>query len=228
MIESGAVKVAIVYYSQTGTVHRLAEAAREGAEMTGAEVRLRRVRELAPAAAIDGKPEWRAHLDATAHIPEPTPEDLVWADAILLGTPTRYGSIASQLQQFIDVTGPVWMRGLLNDKVYAGFTASFTAHGGQESTLLSLAHVFTHWGGILVPPGYTDPLQFQVGNPYGASFVGAGGTQPDADHLEAASYLARRVTVVAGQLKRGRRALTSTAPTSRRLVEEHAASRNGR
>ncbi len=145
-------------------------------------------------------------MERTAHIPEASLEDLVWADAVLFGTPTRYGSVASQLQQFIDTTGPTWQRGQLSDKVYAAFTAGGTAHGGQESTLLSLSHVFTHWGGIMVPPGYTDGIQFQVGNPYGASFVASSGPDPDGPHLEAARYLAQRVTDVAAQLQRGRAA----------------------
>lgn len=206
MSVSEAVKLAIIYYSQTGTVHSLADAARQGAEKAGAEVRLRRVPELAPDDVISEKMAWRQHLESTAHIPDATLEDLVWADAILLGTPTRYGSIASQLQQFIDTTGPVWQQGQLADKVYASFTSGGTLHGGQESTLLSLAHVFTHWGGILVPPGYTDSIQLQVGNPYGASFVAGRGTDPDDAHLEAARYLARRAADIAAQLKRGRQA----------------------
>ncbi|MDV3222066.1 NAD(P)H:quinone oxidoreductase [Intrasporangium sp.] len=199
------VNVAIVYYSQTGIVHALAEAAGEGAMKAGAEVRLRRVRELAPEAAIDSKPEWRQHLDAVADIPLATLDDLVWADAVLLGTPTRYGNIASQLQQFIDTTGPVWQQGQLSGKVYGAFTASLTVHGGQESTLLVLNHIFTHWGGVIVPPGYTDPIQFQVGNPYGASAASGEGA-PDGLHLEAARYQAQRITEVARHLKLGRAA----------------------
>jgi NAD(P)H dehydrogenase (quinone) len=205
MITDADINVAVIYYSQTGTVHALAEAATEGAVKSGAEVRLRRVKELAPDAAISSKPEWRKHLEEVADVPMATLDDLVWADAVLLGTPTRYGTTASQLQQFIDTTGPIWQQGNLSDKVYSAFTASLTAHGGQESTLLVLNHVFTHWGGIIVPPGYTDPIQFQVGNPYGASYVSAG-TVPDDVHLEAARYQAQRVIEVARLLKRGRAA----------------------
>jgi NAD(P)H dehydrogenase (quinone) len=205
MITDADINVAVIYYSQTGTVHALAEAATEGAVKSGAEVRLRRVKELAPDAAISSKPEWRKHLEEVADVPMATLDDLVWADAVLLGTPTRYGTTASQLQQFIDTTGPIWEQGHLSDKVYSAFTASLTAHGGQEGTLLVLNHVFTHWGGIIVPPGYTDPIQFHVGNPYGASYVSAG-TMPDDLHLEAARYQAQRVTEIARLLKRGRAA----------------------
>ncbi|MEU8803873.1 NAD(P)H-dependent oxidoreductase [Spirillospora sp. NPDC048819] len=139
--------VAIVYYSATGNVHALAVAAAEGAEKAGADVRLRKVAELAPAKAIAANPAWAAHTERTAHVPEATVDDLLWADAVLLGTPTRYGAMASQLKQFIDITGPVWRKGLLADKVYGAFGSAGTAHGGHESTLLSLHNIFYHWGG---------------------------------------------------------------------------------
>lgn len=114
--------------------------------------------------------------------------------------------MASQLKQFIDTTGPLWQQGKLADKVYGSFTATATMHGGQESTLLSMAQVFYHWGGILVPPGYTDPIQFQTGNPYGTSFVAGQGELPGETALEAARYQARRATDIAAQIKAGRRA----------------------
>jgi NAD(P)H dehydrogenase (quinone) len=202
----GPVKVSVIYYSQTGTTHALAEAVREGAEKAGAVVRLRRVRELAPREAIDSKPEWREHLEHVAGIPEAAVEDLVWADAVLLGTPTRFGLPASQLQQFIDLTGAVWQQGHLANKVYGAFVSGGTAHGGQESTLLAFSHLFTHWGGVLAPPGYTDPIQFQIGNPYGASYVSAGGTIPDSAHLAAARYQGQRIAEIAAPLRALRRA----------------------
>lgn len=147
------VNVAVIYYSATGTVHALAQAAAESAEKDGAEVRLRRVRELAPDSAIDANPAWREHLLEAAEVPEASSDDLAWADVMIFGTPTRFGNPASQLAAFVDTTGPLWQQGQLADKVYTAFTASQTAHGGQESTLLALSHVFHHWGGIIVPPG---------------------------------------------------------------------------
>jgi NAD(P)H dehydrogenase (quinone) len=207
------VKVAVIYYSATGTVHALAQAAVEGAEKAGAEARLRRVAELAPVQAVASNPDWQAHQQRTADVPEATLEDLDWADVVLFGTPTRYGTMASQLKQFIDTTGPLWQQGKLADKIYGGFTATATAHGGQESTLLSLAHVFYHWGGILVPPGYTDAIQFQVGNPYGSSFVADRGQLPEEAHLEAARFQARRAVTIAGQVLAGRHGeLSGDAP----------------
>ena len=199
------VKVAIIYYSATGTVHALAEAAAEGAEKAGAEVRLRRVRELAPARAIEVNPAWGRHLRETADVPQAAHDDLTWADVVLFGTPTRFGTPASQLKAFIDTTGPLWEQGKLADKVYTALTASATRHGGQEATLLALSNVFYHWGGIIVPPGYTDPIQFQSGNPYGTSHV-AGEGAPDDVAREAARHQARRAVDVAAALKSGRAA----------------------
>ncbi|MCC5579004.1 NAD(P)H:quinone oxidoreductase [Microtetraspora sp. AC03309] len=199
------VNVAIIYYSATGTVHALAQAAAEGAEKAGAHVRLRKVPELAPPEAISARPAWAQHLQDTSDVVEADLDDLAWADAVLFGTPTRFGNPASQLRAFIDTTGGLWYQGTLADKVYSAFTASNTAHGGQESTLLALGNTFYHWGGIIVPPGYTDPVQFQSGNPYGTSHV-AGDGPPSEVALQAARHQARRVVDTAASLKAGRAA----------------------
>lgn len=90
-----------------------------------------------------------------------TAEDILWADAVVFGSPTRFGNVASQLKQFIDTLGGQWVHGLLADKVYSGFTATSTAHGGQESTLLALYNTVHHFGGLVVAPGYTDPSKFR-------------------------------------------------------------------
>lgn len=197
------VNVAIIYYSATGTVHALAQAAADGAEKAGAHVRLRKVAELAPPEAISAKPAWAQHLQDTADVAEASLDDLAWADAVLFGTPTRFGNPASQLRAFIDTTGGLWFHGKLADKVYSAFTASNTTHGGQESTLLTLGNTFYHWGGIIVPPGYTDPVQFQSGNPYGTSHV-AGDGPPSEVALQAARHQARRVVGTAASFKAGR------------------------
>lgn len=199
------VNVAIIYYSATGTVHALALAAAEGAEKAGAHVRLRKVAELAPPEAISANPAWARHIRDTADIAEVDLDDLAWADAVLFGTPSRFGNPASQLRAFIDTTGPLWFQGKLADKVYSAFTASSTAHGGQESTLLALGNTFYHWGGIIVPPGYTDPVQFKSGNPYGTSHVSGEGA-PGEVSLQAARHQARRVARTAALLKAGRAA----------------------
>ena len=196
-------RLAIIYYSSTGTVHRMAERLAQAGEKAGAEVRRRHVAELAPAEAIASNAGWAAHRQEIKNDPEATADDLVWADAVLFGSPTRYGNIASQLKQFIDTLGPQWGQGLLQDKVYSGFTASMTAHGGQESTLLALYNTIHHFGGIVVAPGYTDPLKFADGNPYGVSHV-TGGTNdaPLGDAQYAAlDHLAQRIVTIAGKLK---------------------------
>ena len=198
---SRTTRVAVVYYSSTGTTHELAQEIATGAEKAGAEVRLRRVGELAPSEAVAARPAWAKHLAATDHIPIVVPDDLVWADAVVMGSPTRFGNIASQLKQFLDTLGPQWAQGLLADKVYSGFTTTDTDHGGQESTLLALYTTFHHFGGIVVAPGYTDPVKFADGNPYGSSHVSRRGQDPVGDTaLAAARYQGERVTRVAAAL----------------------------
>ncbi len=199
------VNLAIIYYSSTGTIHGMAERLAEAGAKAGAEVRLRQVPELAPDEAIASNAAWSQHFDRTKDEPKASGDDIVWADAVLFGTPTRYGNVASQLKQFIDTLGPQWQQGLLADKVYSGFTASMTQHGGQESTLLALYNVIYHWGGILVPPGYTDVLKFADGNPYGVSHVtGPTNDAPLSDATEAAlDHLVARVVDFAGRLKAG-------------------------
>lgn len=199
------VNVAIIYYSSTGTLHAMARAAADGAEKAGANVRLRKVAELAPPEAIDANPAWGQHIRDTADVAQASPDDVAWADAVLFGTPTRFGTPSGQLKVFIDSTGVLWRAGQLADKVYSAFTASGTPHGGQESTILALGNVFYHWGGIIVPPGYTDPIQQQAGNPYGTSHVVGEGPPGDVT-LEAARYQARRVVDVTAALKAGRAA----------------------
>jgi NAD(P)H dehydrogenase (quinone) len=197
------VKLAIVYYSATGTVDAMAHHAAEGAEKAGAEVRLRRVARQATAGERGATEAQAAHAEAAPQVPDAEPDDIVWANAVLFGSPTRYGNIAGQLKTFIDSLGPQWGQGLLADKVYAGFTASQTMHGGQESTLLALYNTIHHFGGIVVAPGYTDPTKFVDGNPYGASHVTGGNSDgpllPDAD-IAALHHLATRVVTVAGRL----------------------------
>lgn len=197
-----AVKVAIIYYSATGNVQQMAEHLEKAALDAGAEVRRRHVREIAPREAVDANPAWREHVEELSDEPAATPEDVAWADVVLLGSPTRYGNVTSQFQQFIDTLGPLWSKGGLADKVYAGFTSSQTAHGGQESTILSMYRQVMHFGGILVPPGYTDPLKFADGNPYGVSHVS--GPQSDApltaSVVDALGHLARRAVATADRL----------------------------
>ncbi|MFI6640287.1 NAD(P)H:quinone oxidoreductase [Streptomyces sp. NPDC050504] len=193
-------KIAVVYYSSTGTVHQLAQAIAEGAEKAGAEVRLRRVPELAPDAAIDANPAWREHVDATQDVETATLDDLTWADAYALGSPTRFGNISSQLKQFIDTTGGLWQQGVMIDKPATAFTSAHNAHGGNESTLLALYNTFHHWGSVIVSPGFTDPVVYGAGgNPYGTSHA-AGSGAPDENVLAAARYQGERLAKITARL----------------------------
>ena len=197
-------RVAVIYYSATGNVASLAHALADGAREVGAEVRVRSVAETAPSTAIDANPRWRAFVDAHAD-DEATLDDLAWAHAIALGSPTRFGAAAAQMKSFLDTTGGLWAQGILADKVCTAFTSSSTAHGGLESTILAINNHFYHWGSLIMPLGYRDPHVMKVsGNPYGASFVSRGGAGPDPDTLMAARVQGRQLATVASQLDAGR------------------------
>ena len=195
-------KVAVIYYSATGNVHQLAQAVAQGAEDAGAEVRVRRVAELAPDEAIDSRPEWRAHVDATADIPVATNDDLRWADGLALGSPTRFGNVTAQLKQFLDGAGRLWFAGELAGKVATGFTSAGTRHGGNEATILAMYQTLYHWGAIVVAPGYTQPDVPAGGqSPYGTAHSSAGGP-PGDDVLAAAQHQGRRLATYTALLTR--------------------------
>lgn len=210
-----SIRVAVIYYSATGNVYQLAQALAEGAKEAGAEVRLRRVHELAPDEAIATNPAWKEHHEATRlSIPEAQLDDLAWADAYAFGTPSRFGTPAAQLKEFIDQTGGLWAKGGLANKAVTTFTSAINAHGGQEATLLSLNNVFYHWGSILVPPGFTDPIIFGAGgNPYGTSLTTPNAQPENLDAvLLAARYQGQRLARIAEallQLRERTQAVTS-------------------
>lgn len=186
-----ATKVSIIYYSQTGTVEAMARRLAVTAESLGAKVRLRAVGRDGECAGASGD-----------HPGRPTADDVVWADVVLFGTPTRFGNVAGRLKVFIDSLGGPWSRGELADKVYAGFTSTQTRHGGQESTLLNLYTTFHHFGGIIVSPGYTDGSKFVDGNPYGVSHVtGARNDAPLDDVSDTAlDHLVTRAVTISRRL----------------------------
>jgi len=193
-----AVKLAIVYYSATGTVRSMAERLAATGTSAGAEVRLRQVTRR-PSGGEEQATQAQQAEAGQGH-EGVTSDDIVWADAVLFGSPTRYGNVAGQLKVFIDSLGSEWGQGLLADKVYAGFTSTSTQHGGQETTLLALYNTIYHFGGILVPPGYTDPSKFVDGNPYGVSHV-AVESEPIGDVTTTAlDHLVQRVVRIAGKL----------------------------
>jgi NAD(P)H dehydrogenase (quinone) len=195
-------KVLIAFYSRSGVTEALATAIAEGARAAGAEVRIRRAREVVPQAVIDSVPGWAEQAAAlNARYEAPTPEDAEWADAIVLGTPTRFGAVAAELKSYIDGLGGLWAQGKLNGKAGSVFGSSSTPHGGNETTLLSLYTPLAHLGLIIVPTGYADASLFKAGTPYGASSVSFNqGTPPTADDLEVARFQGRRVTTVAAAL----------------------------
>ncbi|MBO9532197.1 MAG: NAD(P)H:quinone oxidoreductase [Solirubrobacteraceae bacterium] len=161
-------KIAVIYYSATGTVHKIAEQIAKGAEDAGAEVRFRRVPELAPAEAIASNEGWQQHVtEVNPHVQEATIDDLDWADGFAIGSPTRFGLPTSQLKQFLDTTGGLWAEGKLVGKLATAFTSASTAHGGLESTVLAISNTFYHWGALILPPGYSTPELYAAGTPYG-------------------------------------------------------------
>jgi NAD(P)H dehydrogenase (quinone) len=188
-------RIAVIYYSATGHVHRLAHAVGEGAEAEGAEVRIRHVEELASELLISQNQHWGRHRSEVEDEPVATLDDLEWADGVALGTPTRFGNVAAQLKQFMDQAGGLWQEGKLADKVGTAFTASMTAHGGQESTILALNNTLYHWGMLILPLGYTVSEVFNAGgNPYGASYTsGHDVTGPGEEALAVARYQGQRL-----------------------------------
>jgi NAD(P)H dehydrogenase (quinone) len=195
-------KLAIIYYSATGHGTAMARHVAAAAETAGAEVRVRHVAETRDPSTFASNPAWSDNYEATKDLPAATGDDIVWADAVIFGSPTRFGSPTSQFRTFIDSLGGLWAQGKLADKVYAGFTSSQTAHGGQETTLLALYITLMHFGGIIVPPGYTDPVKFSDGNPYGVSHITGPENKAELSDatIAALEHLARRVVTVSGKL----------------------------
>lgn len=198
------VNLAVIYYSSTGTNHQLAKWAEEGAKEVGAEVKVLKVPELAPDAAIASNPAWQAHVDETKDVPEATSDDIEWADAIIFSIPTRFGNMPSQMKQFLDLQGGLWATGKTVNKVVSGMTSAQNPHGGQEATLLALYTSMFHWGALVATPGYTDPVLFGAGgNPYGTSVtVGQDGEMVE-DVQGAVKHQAKRTVEVATMVKNG-------------------------
>ncbi|MFK2826228.1 NAD(P)H:quinone oxidoreductase [Bacillus sp. B190/17] len=198
------VKTAIIYYSSTGTNYQMAKWAEEGAKEAGAEVKVLKVPETAPQAAIESNPAWKAHYEETKNVPEVTHADLEWADSIIFSVPTRFGNVPGQVKQFLDTTGGLWFQGKLANKVVSAMTSAQNAHGGQEQTILQLYTTMYHWGAIVAAPGYTADAIFAAGgNPYGTSVsVNQEGKMVE-DVQEAVKHQARRTVTVAQAVKNG-------------------------
>ena len=202
-------KVQVVFYSMYGHIYRMAEAVVEGArQVPGADVTLYQVPELVGDEALERSGAKQARA-AFAHIPIARPEQLPEADAIIFGTPTRFGNMAAQMRNFLDQTGQLWARGSLIGKVGSVFTSSATQHGGQESTILSFHTTLLHHGFIIVGLPYSATGQMSIaeitgGSPYGASTItgGRGERMPSQNELELARFQGRHVAEIATKLVR--------------------------
>jgi NAD(P)H dehydrogenase (quinone) len=196
-------KVLIAFYSRGGVTEALAKAVAEGAVAEGAEVRLRRAREFVGEEVMKKAPGWLEGAKRMNALYEaPTEADAEWADGIVFGTPTRFGSMTAELKAYIDGLGGLWFQGKLVGKAGAAFASTSTLHGGNEMTITALYAPMAHLGLILVPTGYADPALFKAGTPYGASSVsGTNGALPNADDLAVAHFQGKRVARVAAALK---------------------------
>jgi len=200
-------KVLIVYYSMYGHIHRMAEAIAEGAkEVKGAQVEMRRVPETLPSEVLAKMGAVEAQK-AFSHVPVCKVEELASADAIIFGTPTRFGNMCGQMRQFLDATGQLWAKGALIGKVGSAFTSSATQHGGQESTILSFHITLLHHGFVIVGLPYSFQGQMRIdevtgGSPYGASTIagGQGERMPSDNELAAARFQGKHVAGIATKL----------------------------
>ncbi len=198
-------KILVVFYSMTGNVAKLAKAIADGAEKAGAEVRLKQVQDLIP----EGK--WNDVMKKVKlelkDIPIATKEDLVWADGIAFGTPTRYGNVSAQLKNFIDQTGDLWMEGKLINKVATMFTSVSTQHGGHETTITTGIIPLLHHGMIVIGIPYSETRLMDMedisgGSPYGASSVSgpASNRGPTKNEIEIAKTQGKRLTEITSKL----------------------------
>jgi NAD(P)H dehydrogenase (quinone) len=198
-------RIGIIYHSMYGSTYELATVLAEGVEKAGGEAHLRRVPDLLPddVRAMD---EVAAARERQSHVREASVEELPEFDGLLIGSPTRYGAATSQLQNFLDQTGPLWMEGQLVGKPVGFFTGAATAHGGHESTQLGMSTFAYHHGMVIVPVGYGLAVEVGTtrtgGGPYGATHLTPMGDEGgmDEDEREIALKHAAQVNYVAGRL----------------------------
>jgi NAD(P)H dehydrogenase (quinone) len=200
-------KILIVFYSTYGHVYKMAQAVAEGVKtVKGAEVEIRRVPETLPHEVLEKMGAVEAQK-AFSQIPECAVDDLTKADAIIFGTPTRFGNMCGQMRQFLDATGQLWANGSLVGKVGSVFTSTATQHGGQESTILTFHVTLLHHGFVVVGLPYAFQGQMRMdeitgGSPYGASTIagGDGSRMPSENELEAARFQGKHVAGIASKL----------------------------
>ena len=202
-------KVLIVFYSMYGHIYKMAEAVGEGAKkVAGTEVEIRRVPETLPQEVLAKMGAVEAQKQFS-NIPVCTVDELPDADAIIFGTPTRFGNMCGQMRQFLDATGQLWAKGALVGKVGSVFTSSATQHGGQESTILTFHVTLLHQGFVVVGLPYAFQGQMRIdeitgGSPYGASTIagGDGSRMPSENELEAARFQGKHVATIAAKLSK--------------------------
>jgi NAD(P)H dehydrogenase (quinone) len=209
---SGAIdmKIQVVFYSMYGHIYRMAEAVADGArQIGGADVALFRVPELVPEDALQ-KSGAKAAQAAFAQVPIIEPDQLADADAILFGTPTRFGNMCAQMRNFLDRTTGLWLNGKLIGKVGSVFASTASQHGGQETTITSFHTTLLHHGMIIVGVPYAEPRLMQMdeisgGTPYGATTLAGvdGKRQPSLIELEIARYQGRHVAEITRRLSSG-------------------------
>jgi NAD(P)H dehydrogenase (quinone) len=200
-------KILVVFYSTYGHVYKMAEAVAEGArQVNGAEVEIRRVPETLPQEVLEKMGAVEAQK-AYAHVPVCTVDELAEADAVIFGTPTRFGNMCGQMRQFLDATGQLWANGSLVGKVGSVFTSTATQHGGQESTILTFHITLLHHGFVIVGLPYAFQGQMRIdeitgGSPYGASTIagGDGSRMPSENELEAARFQGTYVAKITSKL----------------------------
>ncbi len=200
-------KVQVIFYSMYGHIYRMAEAVAQGArEVQGTKVELLQVTELIPDAALEQSGAKKAR-QAFAHISVAKPDDLAGADAIIFGTPTRFGNMCAQMRNFLDQTGGLWVQNTLVGKVGSVFTSSGTQHGGQETTITSFHTTLLHLGMIIVGLPYAETRQMTLdeisgGSPYGASTIagGDGSRWPSENELAMARFQGRHVATITRKL----------------------------
>ena len=205
-----ATKVQIVFYSMYGHIYQLAEAVAEGVrQVEDAEAMLYQVPELMPEEALE-KSGAKAARAAFAHVPVITPDQLAEADAVIFGTPTRFGNMCAQMRNFLDQTGGLWMKGALIGKVGSVFVSTATQHGGQETTLTSFHTTLLHHGMVIVGVPYSEHRQMTLaeisgGSPYGATTIAAGdgSRQPSENELDIARFQGKHVATIAKRLAGG-------------------------
>jgi|SRR5579859_6683879 len=200
-------KVQVIFYSMYGHMWKMAEAIADGArQVPGAQVEIYQVAETLPQSVLEKMGAAQAK-QAFAHIPIADPNKLVEADAVIIGSPTRYGSATSQMQTFFDSTGQLWLKGALVGKVGSVFTSTGTQHGGQETTIISMQTFLFHQGLIVVGVPYAaaelmNMSEITGGSPYGASTIAGakGDRQPSANELAIARFQGKHVTEIATRL----------------------------